>query len=47
MSEICCTRLAEIQGATITQKWPSAHHPTICRSISSQLRHTSTVGKTC
>jgi len=34
-----------------TQKWctksPSDHHRTLCRAISSQLRHVSTIGKTC
>jgi len=25
-SEMCCTRLAEIQDAKRTQNWPSAHH---------------------
>ena len=32
-----------------TQKWrkksPSGHHATICRAMSSQLRHVSTIGK--
>jgi len=32
----------EIQDA---KKSPSAHHRTICRAISSQLRHESTIGK--
>jgi len=41
-SEMCCTRLAEIQDAknrhlgTITQ---------LCRATSPQLRHVSTIGK--
>ena len=46
MSEMCCTRLAEIQDAKITQK--SRHLRTIaqlCRAISLQLRHISTIGK--
>jgi len=28
-SEMCCTRLAEIQDAKIAKNWPSAHHRTI------------------
>ena len=42
MSEVCYTRLAEIQGGKITQ---SAHHPTTSQAISSELRHLSTIGK--
>jgi len=45
-SEMCCTRLAEIQYAKITQK--NRHLCTIahlCRAISSQLSHVSTIGK--
>ena len=38
---MCCTRLAEIQE----QKSPFRHHRTICRAVSSQLRHVSTIGK--
>jgi len=44
---MCCTWLAG--NIYRTQKWPkkspSAHHRTICRAISSQLRHISTTGK--
>jgi len=29
----------------LAKKSPSGHHPTIWRAISSQLRHTSTIGK--
>jgi len=32
MSEICCTRLVEIQDAKTTQKPPSAHHRTTLSS---------------
>ena len=42
MSEMCCTRLAEIQDAK------NRHFGTIaqlCRAVSSQLRHVSTIGK--
>ena len=42
MSEICCTRLAEIQDAK------NRHFGTIaqfCRDVSSQLRHVSIIGK--
>ena len=42
MSEMCCTRLAEIQDAK------NRHFGTIarlCRPVSSQLRHVSTIGK--
>jgi len=35
----------QIQAAKSRQKSPSAHHSTICRAISSQLRHVSTIGK--
>jgi len=36
----------KIQDAKMTQKLPSEHHrTTICRAISSQLRHVSTTGK--
>jgi len=47
-SEMCCTRLAEIQDVEMTPKSPSAHHCTTlshCISVSSQLRHASTIGK--
>ena len=43
---MCCTRLAEIQDAKITQK--NRHLRTtaqICRAMSWQLRHLSTIGK--
>jgi len=42
MSEMCCTQLAEIQEAK------NRHFGTIaqlCRAVSSQLRHVSTIGK--
>ena len=42
MSEVCCTRLAEIGDAK------NCHFGTIaqlCRSISSELRHVLTIGK--
>jgi len=42
MSEMCCTQLAEIQDAK------NRHFGTIaqlCRAVSSQLRHVSTIGK--
>ena len=43
---MCCTRLAEIQDAKITQKSPSAHYrTTLLGYISSQLRHVSTIEK--
>jgi len=45
-SEMCCTRLTEIQDAKITQK--NRHLCIVehlCRAISSQLRHVSTIGK--
>ena len=45
-SETCCTRLAENTGH---KKSPKVRHfgtiAQICRAISSQLRHVSTVGK--
>jgi len=44
MSEMCCTRLAENTGRK------NRHFGTIaqlCRAVSSQLRHVSTIGKTC
>ena len=44
-SEMCCTRLAEIQDAKSRQKSTSGHHRSICRAISSQLRHVSTIRK--
>jgi len=47
-SETCCTRLAENTGR---KKVPPNHHrgtiTQICRAISSQLRHVSTIGKKC
>jgi len=49
MSEMCCTRLAENTGRKNDAK--NRHLGTIaqlCRAISLQLRHVSTVGKnTC
>jgi len=46
MSEMRCTRLAEIQDAKITQKYRHLRTITqLCRAISSQLRHESTIGK--
>jgi len=45
-SEMCCTRLAEIQDA---KKSPKIRHPgtiaQLCTAISSQLRRVRTVGK--
>jgi len=45
MSETCCARLAE---NTARKKSPKSRHlgtiPQICRDISSQLRHISTIG---
>ena len=45
-SETCCTRLADNIGR---KKWPKSHHldtiPQLCRAISSELRHVSTIGK--
>jgi len=42
MSEMCCTRLAEIQDAENRHLGTIAQ---LCRAISSQLRHVSTIGK--
>ena len=46
-SETCCARLAE--NVRDAKKSPKSHHlgtiPQICRAISSQLRHVSTIGK--
>jgi len=45
-SEMCCMRIAENTGRKKSQK--IRHPPTIaqmCRAISSQLRHMSTIGK--
>jgi len=45
MSEMCCMRLAENTGRKKIAIW---HHRTICRAVSSQLSHVSTIGKkTC
>jgi len=45
-SEACCARLAENTGR---KKAPESRHlgtiPQLCRAISSQLRHLSTIGK--
>ena len=45
-SKTCCTRLAENTGH---KKLPKIHHlctiVQLCRAISSQLRHISTIGK--
>jgi len=45
-SEMCCTRLAENAGR---KKSPKSRHlrtfVQLCRAISSQLRHVSTIGK--
>jgi len=44
--ETCCTRLAENTGCKKSpENSPSAHHPQLCRAISSQLRHVSTIVK--
>jgi len=48
MSETCCTRLAANWGPKNVAK--NRHLGTIeqlCRAISSQLRHVSTIGKKC
>ena len=42
MSEMCCTRLAENAGRKESPFW---HHRQLCRAVSSQLMHISTVGK--
>ena len=42
MSEICCTRLAENAGR---KKSPFWHFAQLCRAVSSQPRHVSTIGK--
>ena len=47
MSEMCCTRLAEIQDAKNRHRYlgTNAH---LCRAVSSQVTHASTIGKqTC
>ena len=44
MKRAACGSL-KIQDAKSRQKWPSGHHRTTCRAISSQLRHVSTIGK--
>jgi len=45
-SEMCCTQLTANTGRKkVAKKSPSGHHRTICRAISSQLRHVSTIGK--
>ena len=41
MSEMRCTLLAENTGR---KKSPFWHHRTICRAVSSQLMHVSTIG---
>jgi len=45
-SETCCTQLAE---NTAREKSPKSRHlgtiPQLCRAMSSQLRHVSTIGK--
>jgi len=45
-SEVCCARLAANTGR---KKSPKSRHlgtiPQLCRAISSQLRHVSTIGK--
>ena len=45
-SETCCTRLAENTGC---KKWPQIPHlgtiTQLCRAVSLQLRHVSTIGK--
>jgi len=43
MFEMCCTQLDEKTGR---KKSPFWDHRTICRAVSSQLRHVSTIGKT-
>jgi len=47
-SEMCCTRLAGNTGRKTDTK--NRHLRTIaqlCQAVSSQLRHVSTIGKTC
>jgi len=45
-SEMWCTRLAGNAGCKkIAKNSPCAHHCTICRAMSSQLRHILTIGK--
>ena len=42
---MCCTQFAENTGRKNGQKSPSANHRKLCRAISSQLRHVSTIGE--
>ena len=42
---MCCTRLAEIQNAKMTQKRHLRTIGQLCRALSSQLKHVSTIGK--
>ena len=46
-SEMCCTRLTKNSGRKkIAKNLPAAlHHTQLCRAVSSQLRHISTIGK--
>ena len=44
-SEMCCTRLAEYTERKNDAKTLFSHHITICRAVSSQLRHVSTMEK--
>jgi len=45
MSDTCCTRLAGNAGRKKSPKIRHGHHRTICRAVSSQLRHVSIIGK--
>jgi len=48
MSEMCCKRLAEKTGCkTDAKNRPLGTIAQLCRAISSQLRHESTIGKNC
>ena len=43
---MCCSRLAKYRTQKIDKNSPSAQHrTTLCRAVSSQLRHVSTTGK--
>jgi len=46
-SETCCTRLAANTGRKNTKNRHLSTIAQLCRAISSQLRHISTIGKTC
>jgi len=45
-SEMCCTRLAANEGPKkVAKKRHLGNIPQLCRAISLQLRHVSTIGK--